>query len=53
MNLTLKALDINSRRSYASFGEDCSEIEFTKACSSKLAISLSKIIILRSKVKGM
>ena len=44
---------MNSRRSYASFGEDCSEIEFTEACFGKLVISLSKVVILRRKVKSM
>ena len=38
-----------SRRSYVSFGDVCFEIEFTKACPSKLVISLSRVIILRSK----
>ena len=37
-----------SRRSYVSFGDVCSEIEFTEACSSKLVISLSRFVILRS-----
>ena len=39
-----------SRRSYVSFGDGCSEIEFTKACFDKLVISLSKVDILRVKV---
>ena len=30
-----------------------SEIEFTEACFGKLVISLSRVVILRSKVKGM
>ena len=29
-----------SRRSYVSFGDVCSEIDFIEACSSKLVISL-------------
>lgn len=37
-----------SGRSYASFGEDYSKIEFTKACFGKLVISLSRVAILRS-----
>ena len=51
MQLTLEAQYIKSRRGYASFGEDYSEIEFTEACSSKLVISLSIAVILRIKVK--
>ena len=43
----------NSRKSYVSFGNICSEIEFLEAYSSKLVISLSKVIILRSKVEDM
>ena len=39
---------INSRRSYVSFGDVCSEIEFREACSGKLVISLRRFIILRS-----
>ena len=39
-----------SRRSYVSFGDIYSEIEFTKACSSKVVISLSKIIISISRI---
>ena len=39
-----------SRRSYVSFGDVCSEIEFTEACSGKLVISLSRVDILRIKV---
>ena len=42
--------DIKSGRSYASFGEGCSEMEFTEACFGKLVISLSRVLILRSKV---
>ena len=40
--------NVKSGRSYASFGKDCSEVEFIEACSSKLVISLSRIDILRS-----
>ena len=53
MKLTSREKDIKSRRSYASFGEDCIEIEFTEACYGKLVISLSKFVIMRRKVKGM
>ena len=42
-----------SRRSYVSFGNICSEIEFAKSCSRKLVISLSRVIILRGEVKDM
>ena len=45
--------NVKSGRSYVSFGDVCSEIEFIEACSSKLVISLSRVVILRSKVKGM
>ena len=43
----------NSRRSYVSFGDVCYEIEFTKACSSKLVISLSRVDILRIEVEDI
>ena len=36
-----------------SFSDNCFEIEFTEACSSKLVISLSRIDILRIKVEDM
>ena len=39
-----------SRRSYVSFGDVCSEIEFTQACYGKLFISLRKVFIIRIKV---
>ena len=42
-----------SRRSYVSFGDVCSKIEFTKECSSKLVISLRRFYILRIKVEDM
>ena len=35
MQLTLGEKDIKSRRSYASFGEDCLDIGFTEACYGK------------------
>ncbi len=40
-------------RSYVSFGDVCSEIEFTKACSGKLVISLSRIDIMWIEVEDM
>ena len=36
-----------SGRSYVSFGDVCFEIEFIEACSNKLVISLSRVVILR------
>ena len=39
-----------SWRSYVSFGDVYSEIEFTKTCSSKLVISLRKFDIMRIEV---
>ena len=44
---------IKSRRIYASFGDDCSKTEFIEACSGKIVISLSKIVILRIEVEDM
>ena len=44
----LKFKKIEFGRSYARFGEDFSKIKFTKACSSKLVISLSRFVISRS-----
>ena len=43
----------SSRRSYVSFGDVCSEIEFTGACSGKLVISLIRVGILRIEVEDM
>ena len=43
----VKRRNDKSRRSYVSFGDVCSEIEFTEACSGKLVISLSRVEILR------
>ena len=42
-----------SRRSYVSFGDVCSKIEFTEAYSDKLVISLSRVDILRIEVEDM
>ena len=42
-----------SRRSYVSFGDVCSDIEFTKVSSSKLVIYLSRVDILRIEVEDM
>ena len=41
------------RRSYVSFGDVYSEIEFTEACSGKLVISLSKVYIVRIKFEDI
>ena len=38
-------------RNYVSFGDVFSKIEFTEACSGKLVISLSRIVILRIEVE--
>ena len=53
MKLTLGEKYIKFGRSYVSFCEECSEIEFTEVCSGKLVISLTRVVILRRKVKGM
>ena len=45
--------NVKSWRSYVSFGDVCSEIEFTKVCSSKIVVSLSIIVIQRIKVEDM
>ena len=42
-----------SRRSYLSFCDICSKIEFTEACSGKLVIYLSRVDILRIEVEDM
>ena len=42
-----------SRRSYVSFGDVYSEIDFIEVCSGKLVISLSKIDILRIEVEDL
>ena len=42
-----------SRRSYVSFGDVYSEIEFIEACSGKLVISLRRIIILIIEVEDV
>ena len=39
-----------SRRSYVSFGDVYSEIDFKEACSSKLVISISRVDIMRIEV---
>ena len=38
---------------YVSFGNVYFEIEFIEACSSKLVISLSRVVILRIKVEDV
>ena len=40
-------------RSYVNFCDVCSEIEFTEACSGKLFISLSRVVILRFEVEDL
>ena len=45
--------NVKSGRSYVSFGDVCSEIEFTDTCFGKLVISLSKVVILRIKVEDV
>ena len=42
-----------SRRSYVSFGDVCSKIEFIDAYFGKLVISLNKIVILRIEVEDV
>ena len=42
-----------SGRSYVIYANVCFDIEFTKACSHKLVISFSRVIILRSEVEDM
>ena len=42
-----------SRRSYVIFCDIYSKTEFIEACFGKLVISLSRVVILRRKVKGM
>ena len=42
-----------SRRSYESFGNICSKIEFVESCSGKLFISLIRVIIPITKIEDM
>ena len=51
--VNIKIRKDKSRRSYVSFGDVYSKIEFTEACSGKLVISLRKIVILRSEVEDV
>ena len=51
--VNVKIINDKSRSSYVSFGDVCSEIEFTETCSSKLVISLSRVFILRIKVEDV
>ena len=51
--VNIKRRKDKSKRSCVSFGDVYFEIEFTKECSSKLIISLSKVNILRIKVEEM
>ena len=43
----------NSTRSYVTFSDVCSKIEFTQACSGNLVISLSGVVILRIEIEDM
>ena len=45
--------NVKSERSYVIFGDVCSEIEFIEACSGKLVISLSRIVILRIDIEDV
>ena len=51
--VNIRRINDKSRRSYVSFGDVCSEIEFTKTCSGKLVISISRVDILRIDIKDM
>ena len=51
--VNVRSINDKSRRSYVSFGDVYSEIEFTKACSGKLVISLSRVDIMGIKVENM
>ena len=51
--VNVKTRNIMFGRNYVSFCDVYSEIEFTEACFGKLVISLSRVVILRSKVKVM
>ena len=48
--VNLRRRNDKSGRSYVSFGDVCSKIEFIEACYGKLFISLRRIVILRTKV---
>ena len=49
--VNVERINVNYGRSYVSFGDVCSEIEFIEAYSGKLSISLSRVVILNIKVK--
>ena len=51
--VNIKRRKDKSRRSYVSFGDVYSKIEFTEACSSKIVISLRRFDILRLEVEDM
>ena len=51
--VNIERRNYKSKRSYLSFGDVYSKIEFTEACSCKLVISLSKVVILRIEVEDM
>lgn len=53
MHLILGEKYIKFGRIYASVSEDYSEIQFTKVHFGKPIICLSRVVILRRKVKGM
>ena len=51
--INVRRRNYKHRRSYVSFGDVYSKIEFTEACFGKLVISLSRIDILRNEVEDM
>lgn len=51
--LNIKRRNDKSRRSYVNFGDVYSKIEFTEACSGKLVISLSRIVIMKIEVEDV
>ena len=51
--VNFRSRNVKFGSSYVSFCNVCSKIEFTEACSIKLVISLSRVIILRSKVEDV
>ena len=51
--VNVKQRNLKSGRSYVSFGDVYFEIEFIEACSSKLFISLSRVVIMRIEVKDV
>ena len=51
--VNIERINDKSRRSYVSFGDVYSKIEFTEACFGKLFISLSKIVTPQIEVKDV